>query len=185
MEREENRTEPPHFAERPGGRNPFKLVLGILLALVPGVCIVLILDVLNRGGWFALLGGLSGMLLYSALVFVQWISGRSLGQRTSQNQNLEGQRARQAFLTMVCPWLLLYGLLAIAGGIGLFFIPGQQSPIFALISGALGLLLCISAFRFMMFIGISVLVLFFAERIESRLAPALDERGTEVDERTP
>jgi len=159
MEREENRTEAPDFAEIPRGRNPFKLVLGILLAQVLGVCIVLILNVLNRSGWFALLGGLSGMLLYSTLVFVQWISGRSLGWRTSQNQNLEGPRARQAFLVLTCPWLLLYGLLAIAGGIGLFFIPDQQNPVFALISGALGLLLCINAFRFVVLIGISVLVL--------------------------
>lgn len=187
MQSDENRNEPPHLAEAPRSRNPFKLVLGILLALVPGISIVLILNILNRSGWFSLLSGLSGMLLYSVLVFVQWISGRSLGWRGSQNQNqnLEGPPTRQALLVQMCPVLLLYGLLGIAGAVGLFFIPDQQSPVFALISGALGLLLCISVFRFVMFIGISILVLFLAEKFERQSAFAIEEIGTEVDERAP
>ena len=183
MESEENRSQLPEDASTPEGRKPLKLVLGILLALIPGITIVLILNILNRGGWFSLLSGLSGMLLYSLLVFVEWISGRSLGRNTRhQNRNIVGPEARQAFVKIAIPWLLIYGLLAVAGGIGLFFLPDQQSPLYALISGAIGLLLCISVFRFVLLMGISILVLFFAERIERRFAPPPDERGTETDE---
>lgn len=186
MESEENRIEHPEDASVPGGRNPLKLVLGVLRALVPGVAIVLILNILNRGGWFSLLSGLSGMLLYSLLVFVEWISGQSLGRKTQhQGRNIVGQEARQAFLKMAIPWLLLYGLLTVTGGVGLFFLPGQQSPLNALISGAIGLLFCISVFRFGLLIGVSVLVLFWAERIERRLAPTPDAGRTEVEEGLP
>ena len=177
MEREESRNDPPQPAERSADRNPLKLVLGVLLALIPGMSIVLILNVLNRSGWFSLLSGLSGMVLSSLLTFVQWISGRSLRRKTPHsNQDKVGPEARQAFLVQTGPWLLLYGLLAIAGGLGLFFLSDQQSPVFAVISGVLGLLLCISAFRFLALIGLSVLVLFVAEKMERRFASPVDER---------
>jgi hypothetical protein len=185
MEREENRPEPPHPAEIPA-RSPLKLVLSILLALVPGISIVLILNIFNHGGWFALLGGLSGMLLYSLLALVQWVFGIRLVPGTpSQNRTLVGAEAQRAFLVMVCPWLLIYALLTVGGVVGLFFLSEQQSPLYAVISGALGLLVCISAFRLVMFIGVAFLVLFFAEKIERRLATPADEQGILEDERAP
>ena len=184
MESEENLAEPPQSAETPGWRDRFKLVLKVLIAPIPGIGIVLILNALNRGGWFALLSGVFGMLLYSALVFVQWLFDRSPGrQRPPHGPVREGPEARRAFLVLASRGFLINGPLGIAGFVGLFFLRGQ-SPVFALISAVLGLMLCIGLFRVVTMVGVLVLV-HFAERIETQLAPPPDERGLEVDEGTP
>lgn len=185
MRREENRAELPESSEIPAERKPLKLVLGFLLGLVPGISIVLILAILNHSGWFALLGGVFGMLLYDVLVLVEWLFGRSLGRKmTHQRRDTVGEAARQAFVAMVWPWLLIYALLAIGAGVGLFRLSSQQSPLFALISGALSLLFCISVFRWVMMAGLSVLILFLLPKWENGLALPPDEgERTGRDER--
>jgi membrane protein implicated in regulation of membrane protease activity len=85
---------------------------------------------------------------------------------------------------MVWPWLLIYGLLAIGAGVGLFSLSSQQSFLFALICGALSLLFCISVFRWGMMAGLSALVLFLLPKWEKRLEPPPDEgKRTAEDER--
>ncbi|MBO0779966.1 MAG: hypothetical protein J2P37_14175 [Ktedonobacteraceae bacterium] len=172
----ENGAERPESRALPASRKPLKLVLGFLLGLVPGISIILLLLIFKHSGWFALLGGFFGMLLYDGLVFVEWLFGRSLGRKkTPQRQDIVGEAARQAFVALVWPWLLIYGLLAIGAGVGLFGFSRQQSPLFALISGALSLLFCISVFRWGMMAGLSVLILFVLPKGEKRLEPPPDE----------
>jgi hypothetical protein len=48
----------------------FNLVVNVLVALGLGAIIVLILTVLNHSGWFALISGLIGAILYCAGVFL-------------------------------------------------------------------------------------------------------------------
>jgi hypothetical protein len=185
MRREEHGAEFPESSALPAERKPLKLVLGFLRGLVSGINTILILTIFNHSGWFALLGGVFGMLLYDVLVFVEWLFGRSLGRKkTPQRQDIVGEAARQAFVAMVWPWLLIYGLLAIGAGVGLFSLSSQQSFLFALICGALSLLFCISVFRWGMMAGLSALVLFLLPKWEKRLEPPPDEgKRTAEDER--
>jgi hypothetical protein len=186
MEPEESMTEPPHRGEMPRGCYTFNLVLNVLIAFILGVGIVLILDAFNRSGWFALLSGLFGTLLYSALVFPRLLFGRrpALPRARHRAAGEAGQEqvAQRATRAAAYRGILLFGLLGIADGVGLFFLPDQR-PVFALISAVLGILLCMCLFA----IGISVLVLFLAHRerigpIEVRVAPPVDVRGNAVDE---
>lgn len=177
MQNEEN------SAELPAGRRPLKLVLGFLSGLVPGISIVLILNLLNRNGRFALLSGVFGLLLYDVLVSVKWMFDLRLDRRTArERQGLVGEEARRAFIAMVWPWLLLYCALGIGAVVGLLWLPGQQSLLFALISGALGLLFCISAFRLMFAAGIMVLIFFGLPRWEKALNPPTGEGDRAADE---
>ena len=77
MEPEENRIDAPQPAEEPENSDTLNPIGRAMIALLLGICIVLILNILNRGGWFALLSALFGMLLYGALVILQWLSGRN------------------------------------------------------------------------------------------------------------
>jgi hypothetical protein len=67
----ENGAKLPEPGSLPAERKPLKLVRGFLLGLVPGISIILILLIFKHSGWFALLGGVFGMLLYDGLVFVE------------------------------------------------------------------------------------------------------------------
>lgn len=185
MWRKENGAELPESRALPAERKPLKLVRGFLLGLVPGISITLLLPIFNHSGWFALLGGVFGMLLYDGLVFVEWLFDRSLGRKkTPQRQDIVGEAARQAFVALVWPWILIYGLLAIGAGTGLFSLSRQQSPLFALISGALSLLFCISVFRWVMMAGLSVIILFLLPKWEKGFEPPPDEgERTGKDER--
>lgn len=189
MQGDENGTDLSAPTERPAGRRPLKLVLGFLRGLLPGIGIVLLLNFFNHQGWFALLAGVFGMLLYDGLVFVQWLTGRGLlgwvmPQRPGPEGGIEGEEARKAFIAIASRGLLIDGLLALGGLVGLFLFSSQQQPLFALVSGALGLLFCINAFRFLAMAGITVLILFVLSKWENRPGPSTNEADRTEDEPT-
>ncbi len=169
MEPEEDMTEHPPTGEMPRGCYKFNLIFNALIALVLGIGIVFILNILNRSGRFALLSGLFGALLYSALVFPRLLFYRGAGLPGSRfNQAGEAgqeQMGRPATKALAYRGIVLFVLLGGAGFVGLLFIPGQR-PVFALISAVLGLLLCGCLF----IIGMLVLVLFLANRERSEPA---------------
>lgn len=189
MEPEEGMIEHPQPVEMPRGCYKFNLLLNALVALVLGIGIVLILNSLNRSGWFALLSGLFGTLLYGALVFPRLLFLRSPGLPRSRHgpgrEIGQEQVARPATRALAYRGIVIFGLLGIAGFAGLFFLPDQR-PVFALLSAILGLLICSCLFA----IGMLGLVLFFANRerigpIEVRVIPPLEVGRNTVDESNP
>jgi hypothetical protein len=111
MRREEHGAEFPESSALPAERKPLKLVLGFLRGLVSGINTILILTIFNHSGWFALLGGVFGMLLYDVLVFVEWLFGRSLGRKKTPRGRTSWARQHDkrsllwygpGFLSMAC-----------------------------------------------------------------------------------
>lgn len=143
----------------PEDHDPFNLLGRAPIALVLGVCIVLILNLFNRGGWFALLSALFSILLYVVLVIVQGLRNPRSPQPSSDPVPAE-QEGRQAVMAVIFRGLPIAGLQAIVGGVGLFFLPDQQNLVFAVISGVLGFLLCKGLFE----VGLLAMVLLMAYR---------------------
>jgi hypothetical protein len=155
MEPEGNGTQPP----QPEDHGSFNFLGHMPMALLLGVGIVLILNLLNRGGWFALLSALFGILLSIILIIVQRVRNPQ-NPRPSSGPVPEGQERRQAVLAVIFRGLPLAGLQAIVGGVGLFLLPDQQNLVFAVISGVLGFLLCKGLFD----VGLLAVILFVASR---------------------
>ncbi len=166
----------------------YALLLFFLLA-----CMMILLIALNRSGWFALLSGFFGALLYCALTLPRVLF--SMRQASlAQRQARDGTAGMQARRTTRRPTvrgtlggLLLFSLLGTAAFVGLYFLPGQ-GLVFALISGILGLAFFFSLFQ----VSMSVLGLVLIQRgrarnasVEGHDAPASDGGEHEAGERTP
>lgn len=155
MEPEGNGTQPPESEDH----NRFDLVGRVPIALVLGICVVLFLNLFNRGGWFALESAFFSILLYVVLVIVQGVRHPE-GPAPSSGPIPEGQEVRQAVMAVIVRGLPIAGVQALVGGVGLFFLPGQQGLVFAVISGVLGFLLCKGLFD----VGLVAMVLFMTYR---------------------
>ncbi|HEX6479970.1 MAG TPA: hypothetical protein VF043_14090 [Ktedonobacteraceae bacterium] len=142
----------------------FNLVVGVLVALGFGAIIVLILNVLNHGGWFALISGLIGALLYCVgvfqkIMFGSRLEGQSFRSDVGRNGGMQLPETRRATVAGAYKSIFLCSLLAIGIGAGLYYLPSQH-PVLAVISAILGLCLCAC----LLAIGLSVLVLFLVRR---------------------
>jgi len=169
------------------GRILYVLILFFLLA-----CIMILLIVLNRSGWFALLSGVFGALLYCTLTLPRVVF-RMRQASLAQRQARDGTAGMHARRTIRRPTvrgtlggLLLFSLLGTAAFVGLYFLPGQ-GPVFALISGVLGLSFFFSLFQ----VSMSVLGLVLIQRgrarnasLEGHGAPPSDGGEHEAGERT-
>jgi hypothetical protein len=152
MEPEGNGTQPPESEDH----DRFNLVGRAPIALVLGVCVVLILNLFNRGGRFALLSAFFSILFYLVLIIVQGLRHPE-GPAPSSGPVPEGQEVRQAVMALIFRGLPYACVQTIVGGVGLFFLPNQQSLVFAVISGILGFLLCQGLFG----VGLLTMGLFF------------------------
>lgn len=151
----------------------FGTVLYVLILFCLSAGIIILLNIFNRGGWFALLSGLFGALLYCALTLPRLVFSwrrASLVLRLAREGNTEMQErirtrqpGRSPTVRGLLGTMLLFGLLGTASFLGLYFLPGQ-SLLFALISGVLGLCFCFSLFQ----IAASVFGLFLMRRGKAR-----------------
>jgi len=140
------------------------LSVNVIVALCLGTGIVLILNVLNRSSWFALLSGLFCAMLFCALTIARTLfSSKPQVLNFRSNTENEGERQaqpkRQTIITAAYTSIVISGLLGIAAIIALCSLPGQNI-ILAFVNGVLGLLLCTS----IVVIGMCVLVLFLVHR---------------------
>ncbi len=165
MEPAENRAETVSQTPPPRGCYGCNLILNALIALGVGIGIVLLLISLNRRGWFALLSGLFGAMLYSALVFPRllfgsWpgIQGRQYGARNAGEEIDKRVGKRRIYLSII-----LTSLFALTAFVGLSFLP-EQSSVFAFISAVLSLVILGCLFV----LGLCVLVLFLARNGHGR-----------------
>ncbi len=171
----------------------FGSILYVLILFFLLACIMILLIVLNRSGWFALLSGVFGALLYCTLtlpVIVFRMRQTSLAQRQVRHDTAGMHARRTAERPTVrgtLGGLLLFSLVGTAAFGGLYFLPGQ-GPVFALISGVLGISFFFSLFQ----VGISVFGLVLIQRgrarnasLEGHGAPPSDGGEHEADERTP
>jgi len=158
MESEDNKTD---FSQSEGEENTLNPAGRAVIALLLGISIILLLNILNRGGWFALLSAFFGILLYSVLVLWQWLREQRRGHQKPHSCPVgDGPEAQRAAMSALYRGFLIYGLQAIAGVVGLLLLPDQQSPVFALISGILGFLFCKGLFT----VGMFAVVAFIARR---------------------
>lgn len=168
----------------------YVLILFFLLA-----CIMTLLIVLNRSGWFALLSGVFGALLYCILTLtLPRVASRLRQAPLAQRQAGDGTAGMYTRRTTRGPTvretlggLLLFSLLGTAAFAGLYFLPGQ-GLVFALISGVLGL----SFFFSLLQVSISVFGLVLIQRRRARNAsleghhvPPLEGAEHDTGERTP
>lgn len=148
----------------------FSMILYVLILFFLVACIMILLIVLNRSGWFALLSGFFGALLYCTLTLPRVVFSMrqaSLAQRQARD-GTAGMHARIATrrpttVRGTLGGLLLFSLLGTAAFVGLYFLPGQ-GPVFALISGVLAL----SFFFSLLQVSGSVLDLFLIHRGRAR-----------------
>ena len=179
------------------GRRLFGLILSVLILFFLLACIMILLIVLNRSGWFALLSGVFGALLYCTLTLPRVVF-RMRQASLAQRQARDGTAGMHARRTTRPPTrrptvrgtlggLLLFSLLGTAAFVGLYFLPGQ-GPVFALISGVLGLSFFFSLFQ----VSMSVFGLVLIQRgrarnasLEGHGAPPSDGGEHEAGERTP
>src|SRR5260370_9184574 len=125
----------------------FGMILFVLILFFLLACIMILLIVLNRSGWFALLSGVFGALLYCTLTLPRGLL-RMRQASLAQRQARDGTAGMPARRTTRPPTrrptvrgtlggLLLFSLLGTAAFFRLYFLPGQGA-VFALISGVLG-----------------------------------------------
>ena len=175
----------------------FGLILSVLILFFLLACIMILLIVLNRSGWFALLSGVFGALLCCTLTLPRVVF-RMRQASLAQRQARDGTAGMHARRTTRPPTrrptvrgtlggLLLFSLLGTAAFVGLYFLPGQGA-VFALISGVLGLSFFFSLFQ----VSVSVLGLVLIHRgrarnasFEGQGAPPSDGGEHEAGERTP
>ena len=172
MEREARVDQPRLEMPLAQGCRLVSMILYVLILFFLIACIMILLIVLNRSGWFALLSALFGALLYCTLTLSGMLFGRrqaSLGQPQGRDgaAGIHGRIAarRPTTLRGTLGRLLLFSFLGTAAIVGLYFLP-SQGPLFALISGILGL----SFFFCLLQVGWSVLGLFLIQRGRARNA---------------
>jgi hypothetical protein len=153
----------------PAGCYIANLILNIIVALTFGIGIIIILNILNRGGWFALLSGLFGMMMYIALVFPRLLFGPDFRAHRQRKQVVSAARQQEAegqgrgATTTIYRGIALASIVGILAFIGLYFLPAHAA-IFALLSAILGMLVCISGFA----LGLCILALFIMHRRQIR-----------------
>ena len=162
MDPEENTVDTIPPAQEARGCYQANFILNAFVALGLGIATILILNIFNRSGGFALLSGLFAALLYSAVVFPRLLSGRlpgairrNYGARNNAIRQ-EEQGNRPTAKSMAFGGLAISSILAIAAGIGLYYIPANGS-IFAFVDAVLALVICVAFF----IIGLSLLAFFF------------------------
>src|ERR1051326_8333950 len=152
--------QPLPTASTPQGCYIANLILNATIALIFGIGIILILNVLNRGGWFALLSGLLGTMVYIALVFPRLLFGPDLAtlrQRTevvNPPRQEEAERQGRGATAIIYRGIALASIVGILAFIGIYFLPAHGA-IFALLSALLGMLVCVSCFA----LGLCILAL--------------------------
>jgi hypothetical protein len=162
MEPAENVVNPPQPEQDARGCYKANLVLNAFVAVGLGITIILILNVFNRSGWFALLSGLFGALLYCAIVFPRILFSPNPDPRRRLNGN--GNNAtpqqepadRHTAKKLALGGIVIPSSFALAASIGLWRLPTNQ-PIFAFVDALLAIVICIALFM----IGLSLLVFFF------------------------
>ncbi|MBO0783285.1 MAG: hypothetical protein J2P37_31100, partial [Ktedonobacteraceae bacterium] len=133
-----------------------------VIALCLGAGVVLLLNFFDRGGWFALLSGLFGALLYAAVVFPKLLFGLRAGPRAARHDQpgrWEERAARRQAIFSASVGVVIAIVVGSAALVALFFLPAHR-PLFAFLSAILGLVFCISLFA----AGALVVVLFMACR---------------------
>lgn len=151
--------ERPRPVEISRGCYRLNIILNVLIGLFLGVCIVLILNMFNRSGWFALLSGLFGAMIYCALALPRILFGPIPGMHRGNAVAHGREMSLRARVRGLYRGVVLLTLIGIALLVALYYLPGQQ-PIFAFISAVIVLLLCVCLFM----IGLSALALFIARR---------------------
>lgn len=111
-----------------------------MIALVLGFSIVILLNLFNRGGHFALLSAIFGILLYGLLIALNWLLERRRGQKKTSRGPTDGPKTLREVIARIWRELLFFALEALVGFLGLLFLPDQQSLLFAAINGVLGFL---------------------------------------------
>jgi hypothetical protein len=175
------------------GCHLFGRILYVLILFCWLACIMILLIIFNRSGWFALLSGVFGALLYCTLTLpgvLLSMRQASLAQRQARDDTAGmpvRRTTRRPTVRGILGGLLLFSLLGTAAFVGLYFLPGQ-GPVFALISGVLGLAFFFSLFQ----VNVSVLGLVLIQRgrarnpsFEGHGAPPSDGGEHEAGERTP
>jgi hypothetical protein len=193
MEQEAGGNQPRLTMSLAQGCRLFGRILYVLILFCLIACIMILLIVLNRSGWFALLSGVFGALLYCTLTLPRVLLSMrqaSLAQRQARDATAGmpvRRTTRRPTVRSILGGLLLFSLLGTAAFVGLYFLPGQ-GPVFALISGILGLAFFFSLFQ----VSVSVLGLVLIQRGRAR-NPSFEGHGTppsdggehEAGERTP
>lgn len=150
----------------------FLVVFYILILFFLIACIMILLIALNRSGQFALLSAFFGALLYCTVTLPNVLFSMrriSLAQRQGRN-SAPGMPARRMTrrptkVKGALAGLFLFSLLGAAAFVGLLYLPGQ-GPVFALVSGALGLAFFFSLFQ----ISVSAFGLLLIQRGRARNA---------------
>jgi hypothetical protein len=161
----------------------FSRILYVLILFLLLACIMILLIVLNRSGWFALLSGIFGVLLYCTLTLpgiVFRMRQASLAQPQARDDTTEmhaRRTTRGPTVRDTLGSLLLFGLLGTAALVGLYFLPGQ-GLVFALISGVLSL----SFFFSLLQVSISVFGLVLIQRGRARNASLKEYNATPSEE---
>ncbi len=169
----------------------FITILYVLILFFLIASIMILLIALNRSGRFALLSAFFGALLYCTLTLPKVLFSLrkvSLVQHQARDStagmHTRIMTRRPTTVRGALGGLLLFSLLGTAAYVGLHFLP-DQGPVFALISGALGLFFCFSLFQ----VGGSVFGLFLIQRGRTRNAsfeghdgPPSKGQGHEADE---
>ena len=198
MEHEVGGDQPRLTMSLAQGCRLFGMILFVLILFFLLACIMILLIVLNRSGWFALLSGVFGALLYCTLILprvVLRMRQASLAQRQARDatagmptRRTTRPPTRRPTVRGTLGGLLLFSLLGTAAFVGLYFLPGQGA-VFALISGVLGFSFFFSLFQ----VSMSVLGLVLIHRGRARNAsfeghgapPPSDGGEHEAGERTP
>jgi hypothetical protein len=162
MDSEEAIADAPSSGQDARGCYKINLIFNAFAALGLGVAVILILNIFNHGGWFALLGGLFGALLYCAVVFPRLLFGpspasgrRRYGDEDNRNrQQVQGNR--RSAKSMALSGFAFSSVLAIAAGYGLIYLPTNR-PIFAFLDAILALVICVALF----ILGLCILAFFF------------------------
>lgn len=175
----------------------FGMILFVLILFFLLACIMILLILLNRSGWFALLSGVFGALLYCTLTFSRVLLGTrqaSLAQYQTRDSTAGMPTGRATRLPTRRPTvrgtlgrLILFSLLGTAAFVGLYFLPGQGA-VFALISGVFGFFFFFSLFQ----VSGSLLGLVLIHRgrarnasFEGHGAPPFEGGEHDAGERTP
>src|SRR5258708_2115102 len=163
MEHEAGVDQPRLHMSLAQGCRLFGMILYVLILFCLLACITILLIVLNRSGWFALLSGFFGALLYCTLTLPRVLLSMrqaSLAQRQARDSTagMQARRTtRRPTVRGTLGGLLLFSLLGTAAFVGLYFLPGQ-GLVFALISGILGLAFFFSLFQVSMLVFGLVLI---------------------------
>ena len=157
MEREARGDQPRLEMPLAQGCRLVSMILYVLILFFLIACIMILLIVLNRSGWFALLSAFFGALIYCALTLPRVLFGMrqaSLAPRQGRD-GAAGMHARRTTrrpttLRGTLGGLLLFSLLGTAAFVGLYFLP-SQGPVFVFPSSSACYRLvgqCLASFSF-------------------------------------